>query len=519
METLDLYGYDAMPYPSAPYPYSHPDHLATLAQLFGLATQDVSSARVLEIGCADGANLIPMAAASPEGHFVGIDLSARQIGAGQQAIEELGLSNIHLLQQNLDDWKTDESFDYIIAHGFYSWTPRETRDQLLKFCREHLRSTGIVFVSYNVLPGWQDRLVIRQWLQSELIGTQLSEADRMANVQMLLQRLERMLQSSTTSRDAELAKEVRQLLQWSPAYLRHDLLEDFNEPVTVSQFLEHIGMHGLQFVAEADLATMVGTDLPREMARGFASIGRSLRSREQLIDLLTRRPFRQSLLCLAGNALSSQLQPARVATLFAVSMLRPTEPCAMEEIANRLATNGSMTFVAKNGFRLTVRDPRQATVLLRLSEIWPMGEQVRKLWEQTAWLIASTGADTKSPKSEDEVGLDALCALLLAAFLERTLELHTLRPRVEGHAGQFPTTTRLVRWQVMRQEWVTNMRHDVVPLDPILKQLLPWLDGRHDRSQIGDALRRTDPSIDDAFLEKQWIRCARLGLLQSESAS
>lgn len=57
----DPYGYDEFPYPSAPYPYTHPDRLATLATLFGLETAAIEDSRVLEVGCADGANLIPMA--------------------------------------------------------------------------------------------------------------------------------------------------------------------------------------------------------------------------------------------------------------------------------------------------------------------------------------------------------------------------------------------------------------------------------------------------------------------------
>ncbi len=510
--TQDLYGYDEMPYPSAPYPYSHPDHLATIAKLFGLHASDPASARVLEVGCADGANLIPMAATLPDGQFVGIDLSARQIASGVQAIDDLQLTNVRLLQQNLDDWKTNETFDFIIAHGFYSWTPRETRDQLLTFCRQRLTPRGIAFVSYNVLPGWQDRLAIRHWLQAELAGDESKESIRMERVRDLLTRLEKTLQSSRSPRDEELVREVGQLLRWSPEYLRHDLLEDFNQPASVSEFFDHVESHGLKFFAEADLATMVGADLPQEFVRGFASLASTVRAREQMIDLMTRRPFRQSLLCRAEDRPAGQLQPAAVESMFVVSLLRPLDPCTLAELPSRMEQGGGIVFAAKSGFRLTVRNAVHAAALLELAEMWPMGERVATLLERSfrAW---STVA-----RSNDSVDVEGFCALVLAVFLERTVELHTIRPLLEPRAGVRPCTTELVQWQVKCQEWVTNLRHDVVPLDESLKRLLPCLTGKSDRGAILGQLQQMDVELNGELLEKQLVRCARLGLLRSEPA-
>src|SRR5438477_2820132 len=71
--------YDEVPYQSDPFPQTHPDTLATIATLFGLSPPPVETCRVLELGCASGGNLIPMAIELPEAQFVGVDLSARQI--------------------------------------------------------------------------------------------------------------------------------------------------------------------------------------------------------------------------------------------------------------------------------------------------------------------------------------------------------------------------------------------------------------------------------------------------------
>lgn len=71
--------YDEVPYESYPFAQTHPDRLATVATLLGLRPAPVEQCRVLELGCAGGGNLIPMALTLPESTFVGIDLSARQI--------------------------------------------------------------------------------------------------------------------------------------------------------------------------------------------------------------------------------------------------------------------------------------------------------------------------------------------------------------------------------------------------------------------------------------------------------
>ena len=147
--------YDEVPYPSYPLPQSHPDHLATLATLLGLSPPTTERCRVLELGCASGGNLIPMALTSPDSRFVGIDLSREQIAEGQKTVEALGLTNIELRHLSILD--VDDSFgpfDYIVCHGVYSWVPENVQDRILAICARNLVPEGIGYVSYNTYPGW-----------------------------------------------------------------------------------------------------------------------------------------------------------------------------------------------------------------------------------------------------------------------------------------------------------------------------------------------------------------------------
>src|SRR5690349_5278176 len=147
--------YDETPYVSIAFPETHPDKLCAMARLFGLEAPDPARARVLELGCGDGTNLLPMAQHAPDARFLGIDLSARHVASGQAAIIACGLSNAEIRQQDVLDFGASEGkFDYIIAHGIFSWVPDHVRSQLLAIFRDNLSENGVAFVSYNAFPGW-----------------------------------------------------------------------------------------------------------------------------------------------------------------------------------------------------------------------------------------------------------------------------------------------------------------------------------------------------------------------------
>src|SRR5262245_5129037 len=188
--------YDEIPYEGNPLAQTHPDHLAALARLFGVSTPQVETCRVLELGCARGDNLIPMAVSLPDAQFVGIDLSRRQIEDGRGTIAALGLGNIELRQQGIQDLGPDLGpFDYILAHGGYSWIPAEVQDNLLRRCAEALTPNGLAYISYNTYPGWHMRTMIRDMMLYHTRAIAESQ-DRVQASRSLMQTLTRLLAES-----------------------------------------------------------------------------------------------------------------------------------------------------------------------------------------------------------------------------------------------------------------------------------------------------------------------------------
>src|SRR6476646_5937641 len=97
--------YDAVPYPGHAFAQTHPDRLATLAALFGLDAAPPADCRLLEIGCGDGGNLLPMAVQLPRSTFVGIDSSPLAIGRAREVATALGLGNVEFHEVSIEDYE------------------------------------------------------------------------------------------------------------------------------------------------------------------------------------------------------------------------------------------------------------------------------------------------------------------------------------------------------------------------------------------------------------------------------
>jgi SAM-dependent methyltransferase len=239
----------------------------------------VVSCRVLELGCGDGGNLIPMAYFLPGSRFAGVDLAAGAVAAGNRTIRDLKLRNIVLRQQDLRYLDRDSGeFDYIIAHGLYSWLPAEVRDHLMTLCRELLAPHGIVYLSYNTWPGRHARHILREMMLYHLRDV--------LRARRRLRKARRFLRSIDTA-------EAREMLARPDDVLFHDDLAPVNDPVWFRGFAAHAARHGLQFLGEA-----------RDTSRTGAT------EDEQYRDFALMRSFRQSLLCRAEVSLNRDVTAA-----------------------------------------------------------------------------------------------------------------------------------------------------------------------------------------------------------------
>ncbi len=466
-------GYDETPYPSAPYPYSNPDHLAMVAKLFGIEPASAANCRVLEVGCADGANLIPMALTLANSQFVGIDLSERQIATGRDVIARLGLTNIDLSCQDLSEFTaTGTNFDYIIAHGVFSWTSSEVRTRLLALCRSCLAPQGVAFVSYNVYPGWQQQKSIREWLLRAMRGVADTPV-RLQHARRLMSGLRGQLRSHGSESQSAIADTLERLESWTDSYLRHDLLEDSNQPLFFSEFVDQVNAHGLKFFAEADVASMAGTGLSAELAAGVTRLGGTLVGREQLLDLLTHRAFRQSLLCHSECSVRERLNEAVVRSAYVISTLRHRSSPG----------GGPQRFESRGGFAVDIAEPAVVQALRQLQNSWPSGAWFGDLINSTPAKLSESDA-LAAASAELEQQQQSLANVLLAGFVERAVELHSIIPAYASCLSERPLASPLARLQAETESLVTNLRHDLVRLEPDARAAIRYLDGTRSLDEL-----------------------------------
>jgi SAM-dependent methyltransferase len=464
--------YDEFPYQSVPLRQTHPDHLATVASLFGFNAPDVARARVLEIGCGSGGNLIPMAASYPESTFVGIDLSGVQIAQGAADIKALGLTNIRL--QAIDVMAFDQApgeFDYIIAHGIYSWVPAAVQDRILAVCASLLAPSGIAFVSYNTLPGWRMLATVREAMLYHTRDVEDPQA-RVAKARATLD----FLADAVPDRDSAYGRLLRlaaeHIRQKPDYYVLHEYLEEANEAVYFEQFVERIVAKGLRYLGDSDVRTMLSIGLPPEVEATLNRIAPGLMRREQFLDFLKSRSFRQSLLIRGGAALDRKLSAARVMTLRVAAPVQRAEPVD-------LASDRPETFRFADGRSVEASSRIVKSALAILGAQWPLAIPFDRLHQEAA---AAAGGAHDTPAERD-----FLAAEILRLHLGGAAELHRAAPPFVITAGALPEASAIARRDAARSAASANLRHEPIALREDERALLPLLDGTRTRAEIATA--------------------------------
>ncbi len=474
--------YDAVPYTSMPFSQTHPSRLFALGTLFGLTPAQPQKCRVLELGCAAGGNLIPMADYLPDSEFVGVDLSGGQIAEGKALVAQLGLSNVILKQANiLDVDAAFGTFDYVIAHGVYSWVPANVRDKLLDICRKQLAPNGIAYVSYNTYPGWHMRGMIREMM--------LYHAGRFTSPDEKVQQARALLDFLAASAPAEAAygqflkSELEGLQNQSDYYLYHEHLEDVNEPVFFHQFVAAAEGKGLKYLGEARVGTMVTGNFSPDVEQTLRRLATDQVMAEQYMDFLRNRMFRETLLCHKEKSPNWAVPPEAVRGLHVASAARPQMSANATEF--NVADDSPVSFISPAGLTVTTPRPLLKAALMVLQQAFPATLPFDALRRQARAML---GGNPDEFRTAGEDGA-ALAVGLLSCYMGSDLiELHGVPIIFARTPGEQPVALPHARALAGRTGNVANRRHEVIRLNELDRQMIPLLDGTRTRPELVDEL-------------------------------
>ena len=299
--------YSELGYKSMPFPYTTPATLEAYAALVGVSAPNPKTARVLELGATYGGNIISQALFNPDATFVGIELSQEQVEKGNEVIANAGLTNVSLIQSDIASIGSEiGTFDYIIAHGVYSWVDDGVKDALLRLIDEHLAEDGIAYISYNTYPGWHTMDEVRQLMMfSNRDKAQFNHKEKVLHGKTIgsIVGSQILKYDNLKERNSKFLGALRSVMQKDEYYVGHDHLEPNNDPVYFYQFNDHLEAHNLAYLCDADLTLSMVRSFDADIADTLDKLALNDHvAQEQYLDFILDTTFRKSIICKAKHA-------------------------------------------------------------------------------------------------------------------------------------------------------------------------------------------------------------------------
>lgn len=310
--------YETRVYPAMSHPLSDPAVSAVAARIGGLKTALPSKARILEIGCCSGHNLIPLAMRWPQSECVGIDLAETSIREASERAAAAGVGNVVFQTADLRSFKPEGGpFDFIIAHGFFSWVPDEVKAVLLDFCRENLAPAGIATISFNLACGWEARFPVIHKVRAI---QQAGGGDIVAALEIL---------RTVTEPDSPEIAIIDDMLAKGPAILSFDDFGPVNDPWPLDRFVHEAAKADLRWLGESDPAENFPSILSDEVVNRLAMETDDPLALQLAADAAAGRTFRSGVLCRAAAPVEARVH---LGMIFDFSVRAGAAPVGLEEL-------------------------------------------------------------------------------------------------------------------------------------------------------------------------------------------
>lgn len=503
------FSYDEVPYSSFTFPQTRPDRLATLAAFHGMNPAAPEKCRVLELGCGDGTNLLSFAHILPESSFVGVDLSKVHIDSANRGAGELGLRNLDFHCEDVMNFSRERfgEFDYIIAHGLFSWVPGDVQSKILEIYAECLAPHGVGYISYNIYPGCKIREMMWEMMRFHTADVQVPTEKVAGGVQFL--NFLNYAAEKETPYQTILNNQLAHYSQRTVENIYHDDFASFNRPLYFHEFASMIKPHGLQFLSEVN-AYWTESKMRPEVAAKLEGLGDDLIRKEQYIDFINGTPFRSSLICRDSIALERDPGPEILRSFFLASHVEPNsgEP--------DLTSSAEESFSGSEGGSITSAEPLTKSALYHLHRIWSASCSFDELMHEASALAGGA--------TDEQVA--ATAADLLTFFKQGFVYLHRYRPQFSSTPDDKPAASRFVQWQVRKKMAdITALSGMNLKLDGDLMRLMLLLcDGTRTQDDlVGEVAKRIKFAQDDegelnklpAEIDRRLDEFARFGLLEN----
>lgn len=468
-------GYDEVNYVSFCYDWCHPNQLEAIGRLFGLNPKAHDQCRVLELGCASGGVIIPLAARFPNIEAVALDYTRSQVENAQAQVKRLGLKNCRIEHASIED--VDASwgqFDYIFAHGVFSWVSPQIQDSMFALIENNLTDNGIAALSYNTLPGWGAPMAVRAIMlyYAQFFDNAEEKVRQSLNFLRFITRMR-----GTDNKDdfytQSIMSELNMLDNHNTAYIVHDHIERNNHPCLFAEFAARAQAHNLEYLGEHDLVNMYTGHLPPEAQALLQGVADDAVRTGQLIDFIRNQRFRKTLLCKAGQPINRNVDVSAVQD----RALRVPVTAETPEADVNLESGQEVSFdVGGNNFRTSAK-----TFIAMFYTLAEKPYHYRKISE----IIEGTAQRLKCPPRDvTDVISDELVRFLFHGFANIDMVPSDATHTIED----YPHIWSVAREQFSRQAWGTTSLLGTITLSDVHRFLAVLMDGSIHKDKLAETL-------------------------------
>ncbi len=273
----------------------------------GTATAKADPLRYLELGFGQGVS-ISIHAAANDGDFWGTDFNPSQAAHAREFAEASG-SGATLLDTSFAELAARADlpdFDVIGLHGVWTWISEENSRAVVDIIRRKLKVGGLVYVSYNCLPGWAPAMPLRHLMKlhsdlaAEAAGVEAKVDGAVAFAQQVIDSGALYFRANPA-----VGERLKALSALSRNYLVHEYLTEDWRLITFSDMARVLEDAKLSFVGSAQLLDHVDAVNLSEVGRNLLSGVRHPILRQSVRDYLVNQQFRRDIFAKGSRQLTS----------------------------------------------------------------------------------------------------------------------------------------------------------------------------------------------------------------------
>jgi predicted O-methyltransferase YrrM len=295
-----------------------PSYLNTMCVLNGVEPVPLDRPfTYCELGCGQGFSANILAASHPQGSFYAVDFMPAHIVRAQELTEAAGLANLTLLEASFADLAAGQvagvpQFDFITLHGVYTWVSPENREHVVKFIARHLKPGGVVYVSFNTMPGWASTLPLQKLMMLHAESHPDRSDAQVLQARGLFDSLKTVGASYFVANEGNgwFKKHLDSIFNDTPSYLVHEYMNRDWQPVYFADVARHLATAKLDHVGSTHplwaFPQLALTPAKRELVEGV----KDPILRETIKDFVCNTSFRKEVFVRGARPMTPQRQLA-----------------------------------------------------------------------------------------------------------------------------------------------------------------------------------------------------------------